>query len=122
MEQYRYLYDHQVLSFPGGSIQPGKDPEQTAHDELLEETGHRAGSLKLLGKRYISPGLFHYIDTFYLATDLVQEAPQPEETEEFIYHYKTPVEIDQMMAAGEIMSGNATCAWTLARPHFQPVK
>ena len=122
VEQYRYLYGHAVLSFPGGSLKPGEDPEKTAHDELLEETGYRAGSIKLLGERYISPGLFHYIDTFFLATDLVQDVPRPEETEEFIYHYKTPAEIDQMMAAGEIKSGNATCAWTLARPHFQPAK
>ena len=119
VEQYRYLYGHDVLSFPGGSIEVGKDPEQTAREELLEETGYRAGSLKFLGKRYISPGLFHYIDTFFLAKDLVHDVPRPGETEEFIYHFKTPAEIDQMMAAGEILSGNATCAWTLARPHLQ---
>jgi len=118
VEQYRYLYDQNVLSFPGGSVQPGSNPEQTAHLELLEETGYRAESMKFLGERFIAPGLFHYIDSFYLASDLTLESPRPEATEEFIYYYKTPTEIDEMMARGEIMSGNATCAWTLARPYF----
>lgn len=118
VEQYRYIYDHPVLSFPGGSRQDGDDLAETARKELLEETGYKAGSLTPLGERYISPGLFHYIDAFYLARDLEFVKPDPGETEEFILHYKTPEEIDRMMAAGEIMSGNATCAWTLARPHL----
>ncbi len=118
VEQYRYLYDHNVLSFPGGSVVPGETVEETASKELLEETGYKAGSITCLGERYISPGLFHYIDTFFLAQDLVLEKPDPEDTEEFVLHFKTPEEIDQMMAKGEILSGNATCGWTLARPHL----
>ncbi|NIQ02569.1 MAG: NUDIX domain-containing protein [Nitrospinaceae bacterium] len=119
VEQYRYLYDRTVLSFPGGSIKPPKTAEETAFEELLEETGYRAGTLKCLGERYISPGLFQYVDTFFLATNLKLERPTPGETEEFIYHFKTVEEIDRMMATGEILSGNATCAWTLARPYLR---
>lgn len=118
VEQYRYLYGHAVCSFPGGSRKTGETPEQTAVKELLEETGYLAGKMICLGERYISPGLFHYVDTFFLATDLTLESPRPGETEEFRYLYKTPGEIDQMMKGGEILSGNATCAWTLARPHL----
>ena len=105
-------------AFPVVPSNPEKILNKRPAKNCLRKRDTGRGPIKLLGERYISPGLFHYIDTFFLATDLVQDTPRPGETEEFIYHYRTPAEIDRMMASGEILSGNATCAWTLARPHF----
>jgi ADP-ribose pyrophosphatase len=47
--QYRHGPRAICLSFPGGHIQAGEDPEATATRELLEETGYRAGRLTPLG-------------------------------------------------------------------------
>lgn len=46
--QFRYPMHQVFLEFPAGKIDPGEDPVNTAHRELLEETGYVASSLEYL--------------------------------------------------------------------------
>jgi ADP-ribose pyrophosphatase len=52
---------------PDGSIE---DPTQAAPRELGEETGHRAGTWRLLGRFWTAPGFTEERMHLYLATDL----------------------------------------------------
>jgi len=49
VRQYRPAVDAVTLELPSGHVEPGETPEQAARKELLEETGHVAGTFELLG-------------------------------------------------------------------------
>ena len=46
VNQYRYLADRESIEFPCGSVETGHDYLQTAHQELQQETGYRAGKMQ----------------------------------------------------------------------------
>lgn len=45
VRQYRYALGRETLEFPAGKLQSGETAEEAARRELLEETGHEAGTL-----------------------------------------------------------------------------
>jgi ADP-ribose pyrophosphatase len=49
VRQFRPAVEDWSLELPAGHVDPGEEPQQAARRELLEETGHEASELKLLG-------------------------------------------------------------------------
>lgn len=75
VRQYRSPAGQVLLEVPAGTLDPGpdgstEDPEGAARRELEEETGHRAGSWRLLGRFYSAPGFTTELMHLYLAEDL----------------------------------------------------
>lgn len=62
---------------PGGHLDPGEDPEECAHRELLEETGVRVEQLHLfwqgLAPSAKFPGAVGEFTVFYTATDATDD-------------------------------------------------
>lgn len=56
VRQYRKAVDRVLLEIPAGGIDPGETAEEAARREMIEETGYRVGSLRLLTSFYTSPG------------------------------------------------------------------
>jgi len=60
VEQFRYPAFEKgpgwIIELVAGMIAPGEIPEATMRQELLEETGYRAGNLEHIGTFYLSPG------------------------------------------------------------------
>jgi len=49
VRQFRPAVGRVTLELPSGHVEPDEAPEQAARRELLEETGHEAGAMHLLG-------------------------------------------------------------------------
>ena len=50
VRQYRPARGHATLEIPAGAVDSGEEPAEAVARELLEETGHVAGSLHFLGR------------------------------------------------------------------------
>lgn len=68
--QFRAGPEKVMDEIPGGLVDPGEEPEQAAHRELLEEVGYEAGSIEYLGKVY-KDGWNAAVWHFFLATNCV---------------------------------------------------
>lgn len=49
LKGYKHAARRPCLTFPGGLLEPGEDPETAARRELLEETGFECGNIVPLG-------------------------------------------------------------------------
>ena len=76
VRQWRTPVERAILELPAGTLDrlvdgTIEDPERAAPRELEEETGHRAGSWRKLGRFWTAPGFTEEEMHLYLATDLV---------------------------------------------------
>jgi ADP-ribose pyrophosphatase len=109
VRQFRTPLGQVLLELPAGTLDrlPDgslEDPASAAHRELDEETGYRAGSLRLLGRFWTAPGFTDELMHLYLATDLelLANASGPDEGE-FLDLVPIPVsEAVAMAESGEI--------------------
>ena len=76
VRQYRAPAGRILLEIPAGTLDVDpdsgaiEDPDVAAPRELEEETGYRAGSLRLLASFWTAPGFATELMHLYLATDL----------------------------------------------------
>ena len=68
---YRVALDRWHLELPAGTLDKKLTPFETAHAELEEETGYRAGRIQLVHSFAMSPGILDEKMYFYAASDLV---------------------------------------------------
>jgi ADP-ribose pyrophosphatase len=94
IRQYRASIDRYLLEIPAGLRDHGGEPElHTAHRELLEECGLRAGAMVELGVMLNSAGWTDQKTWLFLATDLEDVGAAPEGIEEhFIDHVVMPLD------------------------------
>lgn len=81
VRQFRYAARKALWELVAGSLEPGETPPQAAQRELLEETGYRAGSFKLLFSFYSSPGILNERMHLVEARGLTRSKAQPEADE-----------------------------------------
>lgn len=118
VEQHRYVVGRRFWELPQGAWETAAaaDMAEVARGELAEETGLRAGSLRELGWIYPSYGFATQRAHVFVATDLVQGAPNPSPEEGDLIARRFPVaEFEDMLRAGEIRDGLTLAAWTLHR-------
>ncbi len=78
----RIAADEELIELPAGTLEAGENPLVSAHRELAEETGYRAGSMELLTQFFSSPGILTERMYLYLATGLEEGSPELEQGEE----------------------------------------
>ncbi len=71
LRQYRHALGTYVVEIPAGKLDvDGEDVEAAANRELIEEIGHVAGKLELLGTFHNSVGWTDEVTHLYLGTQL----------------------------------------------------
>lgn len=111
--EYRYFVDSFSWGFPQGHYEHDSI-EQTAIQELREETGQTARSIRGIGSFWIGPGAITQECIVFLATDLCDGETDREETEEDMEIKKVSLqEIKEMIKSGEIKDGPTITALSI---------
>jgi ADP-ribose pyrophosphatase len=117
INQYRYLADRESLEFPCGSVKEGASYEETARQELAEETKLSAKNLILAGTFNPYNGVTDEMCRIYIARGLFPVHAMHDETEEFEEFRLTVTELEEKIRTGCIWDGMTLATWTLAK-HF----
>ncbi|MFP5319525.1 MAG: NUDIX hydrolase [Acidimicrobiia bacterium] len=118
VRQYRAAIDADVLEIPAGKRDVQEEPpEVTAHRELEEEIGMRAGRMELLARFLNSPGFCDEESWVFLARDLTATANSLQGVEE---QHMTVEEISlddvpRLIASGDLVDAKTIIGLLLAR-------
>lgn len=91
VEQFRYPVNMPLFEVPAGKIDDGETPLECAKRELMEECGIGAEKWTELGPMFSSPGFCDEAIHLFIAEELYQSAPNPDE-DEFLDIIKMPLE------------------------------
>ena len=100
--QYRFPLDQYSWEIPEGGGDPLVEPLESAKRELLEETGLEAKDWTLLLQLHLSNSVSDELAILYLARQLTQHTPMPEETEKLSIKKLPFEEVYRMMQQGSI--------------------
>lgn len=92
VEQFRYGIEEPTLEIPGGMVDPGESPAESARRELLEETGYRSDSWKSLGKVSANPAIMSNYTHLYLAAGCTYRGAENPDEHERIHVHTMPVD------------------------------
>lgn len=110
IRQYRFAVGEYICEAPAGTMDAGETPEETAHRELIEETGLRAGTLIPKGYIYTTPGYTDEKIHLFEARDLTQSDEYEKDDDEVIEVMEAGVdEVCAMVADGRIRDAKTIC-------------
>jgi ADP-ribose pyrophosphatase len=116
VRQYRHPVRARLWEIPAGTLRPGEKPPGAARRELEEETGYRAQEWIELAEFYTTPGFCTEKMVVYLARNLVEGEPSPEE-DEAIQVGKVPwKQAMEWLAQGRLQDAKTMLGLLLAGP------
>ena len=123
-DQYKHGIGKQVLEFPAGGIDEHElHPEDTAHRELMEETGYSTTRLEPLAEMIANPtGAITNI-WWFIAYDVQKTGEQKIDPVEVIENYLvTPAELLQLIHSGKFAVQGQIAAAYIARERLGYLK
>jgi ADP-ribose pyrophosphatase len=102
IRQYRQAAERFLLEASAGTREAGERPEVTAHRELQEEVGYRAGKLIPIGGSWVAPGYSTEYSYMYIATNL-EPAPLPsDDGEDIVVEEVDFKDLHRLISTGEL--------------------
>jgi ADP-ribose pyrophosphatase len=108
--QFRFALDEYSWEIPEGGGPLGIDAMESARRELLEETGLKASRWTELQRMHLSNSVCDELSVTYLAQDLEQFEPEPEETEQLVIKKVPFAEAYRMVCDGQITDSISVAA------------
>lgn len=108
--QYRFTLNAYSWEIPEGGAPVGTDPLEGGKRELLEETGLVANCWEPLLEMHLSNSVSDERAIIYLARELRQEQPEPEETEQLVIRKLPFAEALEMVEKGQITDSMSVAA------------
>lgn len=103
-QEYRYPLDAVIYQIPGGLVEAGEDPLETAKRELREETGYAAAEWRKLGVVQDNPGLMDGSSSIFLAQGVERVADPTRDDAEFLaFDWYSLAWLRERIAAGDIV-------------------
>lgn len=110
IENRRIAVEETLLELPAGTRSPGETSLETAHRELVEETGYRAASMEPLTEFFASPGICNELMSCFVARDLNQVGQQLEPGEEIKVVTMSRAALRVMIGDGTLRDGKTIAA------------
>lgn len=105
--RHRFVMDRWTWELPGGYVDPGEDPSETAVRELREEAGCVAGSVKLLATFQPLAGSADFENYVYLAEDLSEGSEPVDVNEAERIEWVPLASVPDRIAKGEVIGAGA---------------
>jgi ADP-ribose pyrophosphatase len=110
LKQYRYAIDQYIYEAPAGTMEMGEAPLQTAHRELIEETGFAAQKMQEKGFIYTTPGYTDEKIFLFEARDLSPSREYGKDEDEIIEVVDVAIsDLSAMVRDGTIIDAKTIC-------------
>ncbi len=120
VRQYRYVRDDFSIELPGGGVDDGEIPLESAKKELREEAGYISENFEEVGTFIPVSGTLDETTHVFVACDTTFIGQQPEKTEDGIEIVKISIdETYAMIEDGRIIDGQTITALTLAKKYIK---
>ena len=114
VEQYRHGTGELSLEIPGGMVDPGESPEETAARELLEETGYGGGALTLVGRTRPNPAIQNnWLHTYVARGVRFRAEPVFDGTEQTVVRLVALEEVPRLIREGAVTHSLVVAAFHL---------
>ena len=114
IELYRHGTEEVSLEIPGGMVDPGERPQETAARELLEETGYEAREVVPLGRMRPNPAIQdNWLHTFVARDAVYRREPANEGTEQTRVRLVPLEQVPALIAGGAITHSLVVVAFHL---------
>lgn len=113
LSEYSYPTGKWLLEFPGGSTNTGEEDLDAAKRELTEESNYEAREISYIGKYYINNRRSDAIMRVYIARNIFKKNGKKDLEEEFVLEWRSPNEIDSLIASGEIENCHLLASWAI---------
>jgi len=118
IRQYRQAAERFLLEASAGTREAGESPEVTAHRELQEEVGYKAGKLIPIGGSWVAPGYSTEYSHMYIAIDL-EPAPLPsDDGEDIVVEEVDFDDLHRLIAEGKLEDQMSIAALLSAKHVF----